>query len=102
MFHLDTAYVANPANITGFMYRVDCTHVLRAVSPAGCLVSVNLEVFLLGAEYLKTERREDALETILMPFLGHNASDLEGLGTSFLWGNVDKVKLLRPIDLSAL
>ena len=72
------------------------------VSPAGCLVSVSLEVFLLGAEYLETERREDALETVLVPLLGHNASDFERLGTSSLWRDVDEVKLLRSIDLSAL
>ena len=69
-------------------------HMYCDVTPAGCLVSVNLEVFLLGAEYLKAERREDALETVLMPLLGHDASDLERLGTSSLWRNVDEVKLL--------
>ena len=48
MLHLDTADMADPA---------------------GCLVSVSLEVFLLGAEYLKAEGREDALETVLVPLL---------------------------------
>ena len=68
---------------------------------AGCLVSVNLEMFLLRAEYLEAEGREDALEAILMPLLGHDTSDLVRLGTSFLWRNVNEVKLLRAINLSA-
>ena len=91
MFHLDTADVANPAKITGLVF---CVHMYCGVTPAGCLVSVCLEMFLLGAEYLKAEGREDALETVLMPLLGHDASDLKRLGTSFLWGNVDEMKLL--------
>ena len=81
MLHLDTADMADPA---------------------GCLVSVHLEMFLLRAEYLEAEGREDALQTVLVPLLRHDTSDLERLGTSSLWRNVDKVKLLRPIDLGAL
>ena len=44
------------------MYRVQCTHVLG-------LTCCRLEVFLLCAEYLKAEGREDALETVLVPLL---------------------------------
>ena len=81
------------------MLDLDTAHV---ADPASCLVSVNLEMFLLCAEYLEAEWREDALEAVLVPLLGHDTSDLERLGTSLLWRNMDKVELLRPINLSAL
>jgi len=81
------------------MLDLDAAHVANS---AGCLVSVDLEMFLLCAEYLEAEGSEDALEAVLVPLLGHDTSDLERLWTSLLRGNVDKVELLRPIDLSAL
>ena len=67
--------------------------------PTSCLVTINLDMFLLGAEYLEAEGREDALEAVLVPLLGHDTSYLEWLWATLLWRNVDEVKLLRSKNL---